>query len=123
MFLCPIIRVVLDLARSVNRDVVPLKNPLKSGFAVNDVLVGPGRNSFDANIAIVDDGVLLFFGRELHLLHPEIIIPCGCVLVSKNRYSIVWLDCLVIQMQVRQLLAGFIEGQEILKRIYKRDSW
>ena len=105
MLAAPVVGVVHDAALLVRGDGVAFHDPLDGGFAVDDVVVGLGRDAAERGRGVVDDGVSYAFFREAHFRHPEV---AGGVLLQG-----VGLHGLVIEVPVGEFSPGAGEGPEV----------
>lgn len=101
----PVVGVVHDAALLVRGDGVAFHDPLDGGFAVDDVVVGLGRDAAERGRGVVDDGVSHAFFREAHFRHSEV---AGGILVQG-----VGLHRLVIEVPVGEFAPGAGEGPEV----------
>lgn len=101
----PVVGVVHDAALLVRGDGVAFHDPLDGGFAVDDVVVGLGRDAAECGRGVVDDGVSHAFFREAHFRHSEV---AGGVLLQG-----VGLHGLVIEVPVGEFSPGAGEGPEV----------
>ena len=106
MLAAPVVGVVHDAALLVRGDGVAFHDPLDDGFAVDDVVVGLGRDAAECGRGVVDDGGISHaFFREAHFRHPEV---AGGVLLQG-----VGLHGLVIEVPVGEFAPGAGEGPEV----------
>ena len=105
MLAAPVVGVVHDAALLVRGDGVAFHDPLDGGFAVDDVVVGLGRDAAERGRGVVDDGVSHAFFREAHFRHSEV---AGGILVQG-----VGLHRLVIEVPVGEFAPGAGEGPEV----------
>lgn len=107
MLAAPVVGVVHDAALLVRGDGVAFHDPLDGGFAVDDVVVGLGRDAAERGRGVVDDGVSHAFFREAHFRHPEV---AGGVLLQG-----VGLHGLVIEVPVGEFSPGAGEDPEVCR--------
>lgn len=98
----PIIGVVFYTTLFIYCHLIPFHYPFNRAFAVNNILIGFGRDIGNCNPTIKYDGVLLVFLWEPHFFN----IIESCVLTNyfhprKRSYS------LIVDMQLRKLMACF----------------
>ena len=71
---CPVVGVVDDGAGFVGFDGLAFHDPVKCGFAVDDVFPGFGRDAAYGDVGVVDDGGFVFFlagAGVFHFFHAE----------------------------------------------------
>lgn len=125
----PEVGVVGDAAVLVGGDGLSLHDPFEGGFAVDDVVVGGGRDVFQGDVFVVNDGALVIHvpaGGVLGLAELHLGDAVTAVFGDGGGAGGFFLGHagmpghgLIVQMPMGEIAAGLGEGAEIRKNFHR----
>lgn len=103
----PVVGVIADARLLVGAEGIALHDPLDGRLAIDDIVVGAGRDVVDGDVAVVENAGLVGLGGEAHFLYAKMAALSARYDQPQGLRRGLLLKIVIVQVQGSQGAAGF----------------